>query len=114
MSISSARHTSDEMIMNHDWPSFFENVVKSHQGQPVAIEQDGNLLLDDPPGEGVPLQGIELRSDHKHDAVIITMEAQTYTVEAPSLIWAVRDEHKELVAVEIIDARDRKFIVRFV
>ena len=39
---------------------------------------------------------------------------KTYTIEAPNLIWAVRNEQGELVAVEISDAHAHEFVVRFV
>ncbi len=113
---NSTSHYSNEMLMSSDWPSFFAGLAKSHQGRPVAIEEDGDLLLDNPPAEGVPLQGIELRSDykHKHYVLLITTAAQTYTIETPNLIWVVRNQQRELVAVEIIERDERKFIVRFV
>jgi hypothetical protein len=102
------------MLMSSDWSSFFAALLKSHQGQPVAIQQDDDLLLEKPPGGGAPLQGIELPSGHKQKALIITTAAQTYKIESPNLIWAVRNEQDELVAVEISDARERKYIMRFV
>ena len=106
--------THNDMLMNSDWPSFFADLAQSHQGRPVAIEQGSDLLLDNPPGKGVPLQGIELRSGHKQQLLVITTAAQTYTIEAPNLIWAVRNEQGELVAVEISDVHEREFIMRFV
>jgi hypothetical protein len=111
---NSTIHYSNEMLMSREWPSFFANLAKSHQGRLVAIEQDGDLLLDNPPAEGVSLQGVELRSSHKQYVLVITTAAQTYTIEAPNLIWAVRDQYQALVAVEIVDAHERKLIVRFV
>ena len=104
----------NEMLISSDWPSFFEELSQSHQDRPVTIEQDDDLLLDNPPGDGVPLQEIEFRSGHKQKLLVITTAAQTYTIEAPNLIWVIRNEQGELVAVEIIDARDREFVVRFV
>ena len=104
----------NEMLMNSDWPPFFEDLAQSHQGRPVAIGQGSDFLLDNPAGEGAPLQGIELHSGHKRKALVITTATQSYTIEAPNLIWAVRNEQDELVAVEILDTRERKFIMRFV
>ena len=103
-----------DMLMSSDWPSFLANLAQSRQGQPVVIEQDGDLLLQNPVGQGAPLQGIELRFDQKQQLLVITTAAQTYTIVAPNLIWAVRNEQDELVAVEILDTRERKFIMRFV
>ena len=113
MANDSAIH-HNEMLMSNDWPSFFEELAQSHQGQPVTIEQNDDLLLDNPPGEGVLLQGIELLSGHKQKVLVIITAAQTYKIESPNLIWAVRDEQGELVAVEIVDTRERTFIMRFV
>ena len=106
--------THNDMLMSSDWPSFFTDLARSHQGRPVAIKQDGDSLLEDRAGKGVPWQGIEYRSGHKQKVLVITTAAQTYTIEAPNLIWAVRHEQGELVAVEISDGRDHEFIVRFV
>ena len=104
----------NDMLMSSDWPSFFADLARSHQGRPVAIKQDGDSLLENPSGKGVPLQGIEFHSGHRQKTLVITTAAQTYTIEAPTLIWAVRNEQGELVAVEISDGRDHEFIVRFV
>ncbi len=104
----------NDMLLSSDWSSFFAALVKSHRGRPVAIEQNGDLLLETPPGEGAPLQGIEFPSGHKQKALVITTAAQTYKIESPNLIWAVRNEQGKLVAIEILDARERKFIMRFV
>ena len=104
----------NDMIMSSDWPSFFADLAQSHQGRPVTIEQDGDSLLENPAGKGEPLQGIEFRSHHRHKVLVITTAAQTYTIEGPNLIWAVRDEQGELVAVEVSDAHAHEFIVRFV
>jgi hypothetical protein len=100
--------------MSSDWSSFLANISQSHQGRPVVIEQNGDLLLQNPPGQGAPLQGIELRSGHKQRLLVIKTAAQTYTIEAPNLIWAVRNEQEELIAVEILDVQERRFVLRFV
>ncbi len=104
----------NDMLMSSDWSSFLANLARSHQGRPVVIEPGGDLLLQNPPGQGVPLQGIELSSDHKRQLLVITTTAQSYVIEGPNLIWAVRNEQEELVAVEILDAQERRFIMRFV
>ena len=104
----------NNMLLSSEWPSFFANLAQSHQGRPVAIEQNGDLLLKNPPGQGVPLQEIELRSDQKQQRLVITTATQTHTIEAPNLIWAVRNEQGELVAVEILDTQEHRFIMRFV
>jgi hypothetical protein len=106
--------THNDMLMSSDWPSFFADLARTRQGQPVTIEQDSDSLLENPAGKGEPLQGIEYRSHHRHKAVVITTAAQTYSIEAPNLIWAVRNEQGELVAVEISDAQAHEFVVRFV
>ena len=103
-----------DMLMSSEWPSFLANLARSQQGRSVAIEPGGDLLLQNPPGQGTLLEGIELRSGHKQQRLVITTAAQSYTIEAPNLIWAVRNEQEELVAVEILDAQERKFIMRFV
>jgi hypothetical protein len=100
--------------MSSEWASFLVNLARSQQGRPVAIEPGGDLLLQNPAVQGSPLQGIELRSGHKQQRLVITTAAQTYTIEAPNLIWVVRNEEEELVAVEILDAQERRFIMRFV
>ncbi len=104
----------NDMLMNSEWPSFLANLAQSRRGKPVVVEQDGDLLLQHPPGQGMPLQDIELRTRNKQQCLVITTAAQTYTIEAPNLIWMVRDEQDELVAVEILDSHERKFIMRFV
>lgn len=104
----------NDMLMNSEWPSFLANLAQSRQGKPVVVEQDDDLLLQHPPDQGVPLQHIELDTGHQQQRLVITTAAQTYTIESPNLIWVVRDEQDELVAVEILDTRERKFIMRFV
>ena len=103
-----------DMLVGNDWSSFFEDLTQSHQGRSVTVEQGNDLLLDSPPGQGVPLKGIELYNDHKQQSLVITTATQTYTIETPYLIWVVRNEQGELVALQISDAGDREFIVRFV
>ena len=90
------------------------NLAQSRHGQPVEIEQDGSLLLQHSPGRPALWQGIELRAAHKQQALVITTTAQSYTIESPNLIWVVRNEPGELVAVEVLDSQVRKFIIRFV
>ncbi len=112
----SAKHRR-VMIMTYQWPSFFADLAKHQQGRPVTLEQDGNLLLNNPPGEMAVLEGIDFQSGHRHDAIIFTMgggpAAQTFRVEAPNLIWAVQDEHGSVVAVEILDGDERNVNVQF-
>ena len=103
-----------DMLMSNEWPSFLANLAQSRRGQPVVIEQDDDLLLQHPPGRGAPLQGIELRAGHKQQLLVIATAAQTYTIESPNLIWVIRNEQGELVAVEILDTQERRFIMRFV
>ena len=103
----------NHMLKRSDWSSFLANLARSHRGQPVAIEQDGDLLLRHQPETGEPLQGIELRSTHRRQSLVVTTAAQTYTIESPNLIWAVRNEKEDLVAVEILDVQDHTFIMRF-
>ena len=59
-----------------------------------------------------PLMGND--KGHKQRVLVITTAAHTYKIESPNLIWAVRNEQDELVAIEILDTRERKFIMRFV
>ena len=113
MANDSTTYHSD-MLMSSEWASFLANLAQSQQDRPVTIEQGGDLLLQNPAGQGAPLEGIELRSGHKQQRLVITTTAQTYTIEAPNLIWAVRNEQEELVAVEILDTQERTFIMRFV
>ena len=103
-----------DMLMSSEWPSFLANLAQSRRGQPVVIEQEGDLLLQHPPGQGVPLQNIELDTGQKQQYLVITTATQTYTIEAPNLIWAVRNEQDALVAVEILDTQEHRFIMRFV
>ena len=103
----------NHMLKRSDWSSFLANLARSHREQPVAIEQDGDLLLRHQPETGVPLQGIELRAAHKGQSLVVTTAAQTYTIESPNLIWTVRNEKEDLVAVEILDVQDHTFIMRF-
>ena len=104
----------NDMIMSSDWSSFLANLVQSHQGRMVAIERNNDSLLQNPPDQGAPLQAIELRSRHKQPHLIITTAAQTYTIEAPNIIWAILSEHGELIAVEILDGQERSTVMRFV
>ena len=111
---NASTQSHSDMLMSSEWTSFLANVAQSRRGQPVEVEQEGDLLLQHPPGRGAPLQGIELRTAHKQQLLVITTTAQTYTIEAPNLIWAVRNEPGELVAVEILDTQEHRFILRFV
>jgi hypothetical protein len=104
----------NDMLMSSEWPSFLAKLAQSRHGQPIEIEQDGSLLLQHSPGRPALLQGIELRAGHKQQALVIITTAQTHTIESPNLIWAVRNEPGALVAVEILDTQERKFIMRFV
>jgi len=104
----------NDMLMSSEWPSFLANLAQSRRGQSIVIEQEDDLLLQQPPGREVPLQNIELDTGHKQQHLVITTAAQSYTIEFPNLIWAVRNEEDELVAVEILDTQERKFIMRFV
>jgi hypothetical protein len=113
MANDSTTYHSD-MLMSSEWASFLANLAQSQQGRPVVIEQNGDLLLQHSPDQGVPLQNIELDTGHKQHRLVITTTAQTYTIEVPNLIWAVRNEQEELVAVEILDTQERRFIMRFV
>ena len=39
-------------------------------------------------------------------------ETQMFTVDEPDLVWAIQDEHGELVAVEIVARDSRNLILR--
>ena len=111
---SDSKQYHNDMLMSSEWPSFLADLAQSRRGQPMVIEQEGDLLLQHPPGQGVPLQNIDLDTGHKPQRLIITTTAQTFAIESPNLIWVVRNEEDELVAVEILDTQERRFIVRFV
>ena len=106
-----------QMVMAAQWKTFFADLDGERQGQQVAVEIDGELTLASPDPATVPLLGIEYEHQHKHGSVTVTTgtreTSKTYTVESPSLVWAVHDTQGEMMAVEIIGRDGRNLILRF-
>lgn len=103
---------NSESILSYQWPTFFSTVLQKFQGQPIMVEQNGDLLLDEPFIAVAPLQDIT----YKKKKVTMTTggsQGQTVTLDHLTLVWAVRNEKDQLVAVELISETDEKYVVRF-
>jgi hypothetical protein len=71
--------------------------------------------MHEPQGETAPLLGIEYTSAHKGKLTVTTGgdNEETATVSAPNIVWVVRDVDRDVLALEIIDQKNNKVVLRF-
>jgi len=105
----------DENLPRYQWSSFFADLLDSRKHQPVSVLHGGDLLMNEPPEDTAPLLGIEYTSSHKGKLIITTGgdKAETTTISAPNIVWVVHEPDHTVVALEIIDEKNDKFILRF-
>ena len=71
--------------------------------------------MHDPQEDTAPLLGITYSSAHKGKLTITTggENAETTTISAPNIIWVVRDVDRTVIALEVIDQKNNKVVLRF-
>jgi hypothetical protein len=101
------------MIVTNQWQPLFAELTRKHKGRPVGLDRDRDLLLNDPASEQVTLESIEY---DRHHGVVVTVgrgtEQETIKMENASMVWAVRDDDEDLVAIQVVAGDGRKLNLR--
>jgi len=68
-----------------------------------------------PQEDTAPLLDIEYISRHKGKLTITTGgdNGETTTISAPNIVWVVHDPDRTVVALEVIDQKNNKVVLRF-
>lgn len=111
-------YTHNEQIMAYQLPVFFEELDKNFAGKSVNVEQDGDLVFKGEVADWVTLQSIKFYPKvRKGDALYIETkhdgEQSKYAFKSPVIVWEVRDQNRQIVAVQAIDDEGRNIILRF-
>jgi uncharacterized protein YuzE len=101
-----------ENLPKYHWSSFFADLLDAQKNQPVSVLEGADLILHEPPADTAPLLDIEYRSKRK-GKLTIKSGGETTTISAPNLVWVIHDVDGGVVAVEIIDEKNHKVILRF-
>ena len=103
-------------IPGERWQEFSETFTNGNRGRVVDItivsEDVGELLA-----EGTIFSAIDYDPIGKGDEMLISYGGSTpvayHTVTMPLEIWQAQDENGKVIALEIIDAQERKTIIKF-
>jgi hypothetical protein len=110
-------YTHNEQIMAYQMPVFFEELSKKYTGKMVNVERDGDLVYQEPITDWSTLQSLRYYHVRTGHALYLETEqegsASSYTIKTPTLVWVVRDQHRQVVAVQVIDESNRNIILRF-
>ncbi len=110
-------YTHNEQIMAYQMPVFFEELSQKYAGKMVNVERDGDLVHQQPVTDWSTLKSLRYYHVRAGHALYIETEqegsASSYTLKTPSLVWVVRDQHRQVVAVQVIDEGNRNIILRF-
>lgn len=120
MSDEPARYKS-ESLPKYRWATFFEELLKSRQGQPVNILEGADFLSMEIPTTQAPLANIVYESQHsgalKHKGLLtVTTEGshgETVQVNDPTLVWVFQDFEGIVFGVEVIDEKNNRVALRF-
>ncbi len=108
--------TETKNIPGKRWQEFYETFTTGNRGRGVSItivsEDVGELLA-----EATFFSAIDYDPVGKGDDFVISYGNQApltgHIVNVPIELWQAQDENGKVVALEIIDAEDRKTIIKF-
>jgi hypothetical protein len=108
--------TENKNIPGERWQDFCDTFSNGNRGRLVSItiisEDVGEALA-----EGTIFSAIDYDPVGKGDDFMISYGDQapltTHIVYVPVELWQAQDENGKVVALEIIDAEDRKTIIKF-
>ena len=107
------RHQS-QMLPSSQLSSFFSELAEKYKGKTVYLYPGSHL--EHTPGDAEPatLSGITYEHHRKQDLLTIhtavggnPQETAVYV----HLVWAIRDEDGGLIALEVIDKKDKKLVL---
>ena len=113
-----SEYTRNEQIMAYQLPEFFEELDKNYVGKAINVERDGDLVYKGEVSDWVTLQSIRFyHKVRKGDALYIETkhdgEQSKYAFKSPVIVWVVRNQHRQIVAVQAIDDEGSNIILRF-
>jgi hypothetical protein len=115
--MSEPEYTHNEQIMAYQMPVFFEELSKKYAGKMVHVERDGDLVYQGPVTGWVTLQSLRYYHVRTGHALYFETEQEgsvsSYKTKTPTLVWVVRDQHRQVVAVQVIDESNQNIILRF-
>jgi hypothetical protein len=107
------RHQS-QMLLSSQLNPFFSELAEKYQGKTVYLYPGSHL--EHTPGDAAPatLTGITFEHHRKKDLLTIHTAVggnpQETTVYV-NLVWVIRDEDGSLIALEVIDKKDKKLVL---
>ena len=117
--MSEYEYTHNVQLMTSQWPSFFTELANQRKGRDVRVEVDGNLLQPDSSAEASLLKDLKYHPVvHDRKVTVITRKSEDVSdvetvLRGPSIVWDVRNQHGDTVAVQIIGEDSHKLVLRF-
>lgn len=100
-----------KQVVREDWPGFFANFSRAHQGWLTTIEFLGADVGAQIEVREVPLQGFDAEVDD-HDAISMVLGSTPdahliHTIEAPCCVWLsqTKDGENETLQIESVDGK---------
>ena len=109
------RHQST-ILMAGRYKTFFADLSENYQGRTVYLYPDAHLEHTSGDADPVELRGFAIehkkRKDHITIQTAVDRTPQELTMIA-NMIWVIRDEDSNIIALEIIDPQDKKLVLEF-
>jgi len=109
------RHQST-ILMSGRYATFFADLSENYQGRTVYLYPDAHLEHTTGNAEPAELRGFAIERKKRKDYITV----QTAVADTPqelnmiaNMIWVIKDEDGNIVALEIIDPEDKKLVLEF-
>jgi hypothetical protein len=110
-----------ENLPKFRWEAFFDELLETYKGKPVAIFTDTDFLSSEAPADNTQLSDIDYDSSYsglliqKGRLVVTSKGAQgeSVAIDEPTLVWVYRDLEGDPAGIEVIDEENNRIALRF-
>ena len=110
-------YNTNKQIPPERWEEFCDSFTLANQDRLLSIEVVGFDIGDQQLANMVPFSAIDFDTPDKGNTFIISYGTEaplmSHTVSEPAELWLTQDEFESVSAMEIVDVKDRKTIIKF-
>jgi hypothetical protein len=105
-----------ELLVSSEMPAFFADLTAQYQGKPITLHSDSQPEYATGGAPPAVLTELSFARKHRKDTLTVhTVQAgePSETTVIANLVWVVRDEDHNLIALEVRDEHDRTLVLGF-
>jgi len=110
-----------ENLPKYRWATFFQELFRSRQGEPVNVLEGSDFLHTEIPTDTAPLEAINYDSKHsgtfKHKGLLEFKTAgpkgESVFINTPTIVWVFHNLEGIIIGLEVIDEQNNRVAVRF-